>query len=167
MLHDGLTGAFNHTTIKNMMDTELARCRREKQNMVVAMLDIDLFKLVNDQYGHPAGDRVLRDLSHLLHRRLRHTDFLGRYGGEEFMIVLSHTDIVMAEQFMNAIRAHFAEIIHEEGDQQFRVTFSAGLAQFSDFNDGSNLISAADAALYQAKETGRNRICLARVGVTE
>jgi diguanylate cyclase (GGDEF)-like protein len=161
MLHDSLTGAFNHTSIKNMMDTEIARSTREGQDMVIAMLDIDWFKRVNDTYGHPAGDRVLRDLSHLLHRRLRHTDYVGRYGGEEFMIVLGNIDKETANTLLNTIREHFAHIIHEEADTQFRVTFSAGLAQLSDFSDGSQLISAADEALYRAKEAGRNCICLA------
>jgi diguanylate cyclase (GGDEF)-like protein len=163
MLHDSLTGAFNHTSIKNMMDTELARSRREKHNMVVAMLDIDWFKKVNDTYGHPAGDRVLRDLSHILHRRLRHTDYVGRYGGEEFMIVLSNTDTYTAFQLLDAIREHFAKIIHEECNQQFSVTFSAGISQLSDFSEGSLLISAADEALYRAKTAGRNQICLATI----
>ncbi len=163
MLHDSLTGAFNHTSIKNLMDTEISRSRREARNMVVAMLDIDWFKKVNDTYGHPAGDRVLRDLSHLLHRRLRHTDAVGRYGGEEFMIVLGNTDIHTAMVILDGIREHFAKIIHEESDKQFQVTFSAGLAQLSDFSEGSQLVSAADDALYRAKEAGRNRICLAQM----
>ncbi len=162
MLHDSLTGALNHTSIKNMMDTEIARARREKKNLVVGMLDIDWFKKVNDTYGHPAGDRVLRDLSHLLHRRLRHTDFVGRYGGEEFMIVLGNTDIDTACTFLEIIRIHFAQIIHEESNQQFRVTFSVGLAQLNDFHEGNQLVSAADNALYRAKEAGRNQICLAK-----
>ncbi len=162
MLHDSLTGALNHTSIKNMMDTEIARARREKKNLVVGMLDIDWFKKVNDTYGHPAGDRVLRDLSHLLHRRLRHTDFVGRYGGEEFMIVLGNTDIDTSCTFLEIIRIHFAQIIHEESNQQFRVTFSVGLAQLIDFHEGNQLVSAADNALYRAKEAGRNQICLAK-----
>lgn len=162
MLHDSLTGAFNHTSIKNLMDSEISRSRREGHNMVVAMLDIDWFKKVNDTYGHPAGDRVLRDLSHLLHRRLRHSDSVGRYGGEEFMVVLGNTDINTALQVLNGIREHFAKIIHEESDKQFQVTFSAGIAQLSDFSDGKQLVSAADDALYRAKEAGRNRICLAQ-----
>lgn len=162
MLHDSLTGALNHTSIKNMMDTEIARARREKKNLVVGMLDIDWFKKVNDTYGHPAGDRVLRDLSHLLHRRLRHTDFVGRYGGEEFMIVLGNTDIDTSCTFLEIIRIHFAQIIHEESNQQFRVTFSVGLAQLIDFHEGNQLVSAADNALYRAKKAGRNQICLAK-----
>jgi diguanylate cyclase (GGDEF)-like protein len=167
MLHDSLTGAFNHTSIKNLMDSEISRSRREGHNMVVAMLDIDWFKKINDTYGHPAGDRVLRDLSHLLHRRLRHSDSVGRYGGEEFMVVLGNTDINTALQVLDGIREHFAKIVHEESDKQFQVTFSAGIAQLSDFSEGKQLVSAADDALYRAKEAGRNRICLAQREVLE
>lgn len=162
MLHDSLTGAYNHTSIKNMLDNEAARARRELRNLVAVMLDVDHFKLVNDTYGHPAGDRVLRDLAHLLHRRLRHTDYVGRYGGEEFLLILGDTSLETATRLVDTMRRHFAEIVHEEGDRQFRATFSAGIAQFSDYDNTNLLISAADEALYRAKENGRNRIEIQR-----
>jgi diguanylate cyclase (GGDEF)-like protein len=161
MLHDSLTGAYNHTSIKNLLDGDVARARRESRNLVVAMLDVDHFKSVNDTYGHPAGDRVLRDLSHLIRRRLRQTDRVGRYGGEEFLIVLNDTNLETAHHLIDNVRQHFSEIIHDEGDQTFTSTFSVGMAQFTDFPDSKRMITAADDALYHAKTAGRNQICLA------
>jgi diguanylate cyclase (GGDEF)-like protein len=125
------------------------------------MIDIDHFKQINDRYGHAAGDRVLKGLARLLHQRLRMTDCIGRYGGEEFLIIMPQTDGPAALRLLDDIRARFATIGHQFGDTETTVTFSGGVARFDPANAGSYLLEAADAALYAAKRAGRNRMLCA------
>jgi diguanylate cyclase (GGDEF)-like protein len=122
------------------------------------MLDIDHFKLVNDTYGHPIGDQVIRSLSWLLKQRLRKQDIICRYGGEEFLIGLPHTDAEQAFAIMDRIRQDFAQIRHPYGDAYFFTSASGGIATYPLYQTGDALIKAADEALYQAKHDGRNRI---------
>lgn len=158
MLRDSLTGLLNHTSIKDQLDREVARARRNGTHCCFAMVDIDFFKRVNDTYGHPAGDRVIKSLSRLLRQRLRESDSVGRYGGEEFAVVLADTDEADAVRLLNTIREDFARLCHAAEGVEFSVTFSCGVADAADFHDVTKLCDAADKALYKAKHGGRNQV---------
>jgi diguanylate cyclase (GGDEF)-like protein len=158
MVRDSLTGLLNHTTTNEQTKIELARARRINNSLTFALLDIDHFKLVNDRYGHPAGDRVIKSLSNLLKQRLRATDVIGRYGGEEFAVVLPDADADMASKIIDEVRQSFADIHHQHDDGDFVVTLSGGIATFPQCSEVPHLIDAADKALYRAKSDGRNQV---------
>jgi diguanylate cyclase (GGDEF)-like protein len=161
MVRDSLTGLFNHTTTKEHLEIELARAMRHQTPLSFAILDIDRFKLVNDTYGHTTGDRVLKSVARLLRDRLRQSDIIGRYGGEEFAVVLVGTDGPTAATVLDEIRAGLAQIRQQADGEVFTVTFSCGIACFDDFSDAPKLTEAADKALYIAKRGGRNQVTLA------
>ncbi len=158
MARDSLTGLYNHSRIEEQFLRELARAHRLGTPFAYAFIDLDHFKQVNDVYGHAAGDRVLMSLARLLVHRLRRTDLVGRYGGEEFIVVLPDTDWEQAVSIIDELRESFAGIRHQVAGSEFRVTFSAGVAGFPTFSDAVALARAADQALYTAKRTGRNRV---------
>ncbi len=158
MIHDGLTGLLNHITTKERLAQEFERARRQNENLSFAMIDLDHFKLVNDTYGHASGDRVLKSLAHMLRQRLRNSDTIGRFGGEEFAVIFPNTDEKTALRIMRDLCAAFAKIHHYVGGQEFTVTFSGGVAAYPDFNGVSALSEAADAALYAAKAAGRKQV---------
>ncbi|GBE00919.1 response regulator PleD [bacterium BMS3Bbin06] len=160
MDRDSLTGLLNHTKTKEQLDIAIRRVKREEDVLAFAMIDIDHFKEVNDTYGHPAGDMVLIALSRLLQQRLRSTDIIGRYGGEEFAVVLYGTSPESAFATMDDIRTRFENIKHHYEGRSFRVTFSCGIASFPDHADAQDLNKSADVALYRAKREGRNRVVL-------
>lgn len=157
---DSMTGLLNHIAFKLQLEIEISRHQRTQQMMAVVMLDIDKFKQVNDVHGHPVGDRVIKSLAQLLRKRLRKTDIIGRYGGEEFAIVMTHTAAEEALQVINNIREQFAKIRHSTESAEFACTFSAGLAVFPQHQSVASLLEASDQALYQAKAQGRNRVCV-------
>jgi diguanylate cyclase (GGDEF)-like protein len=157
---DSLTSLFNHSRIKEQLEVEIIGARRKNSNLIFVMLDIDHFKRVNDTYGHHIGDRVIKNLSRFLSSRLRRTDFVGRYGGEEFAIILPDTNEENGLRVINRIREDFTRFPHYVQDTEFYTTFSCGLASFSNHPDAASLSRAADQALYEAKRTGRNRIRL-------
>lgn len=161
IVRDSLTGLLNHTAIKDQLDYEAAQARRRKTPLSFAMVDIDHFKEVNDAYGHPIGDHVIKSLARLLKQRLRKTDMVGRYGGEEFAVVLNDADGATAAKVMDAIRRDFAQLKHRAGDKEFAVSFSCGVADFAHFPDPAILCEAADRALYRAKHAGRNQLVVA------
>lgn len=156
-IHDGLTGLLNHTAAKAELDARLAAMPPDGR-LSVAMLDIDHFKSVNDSFGHPVGDQVIRSLAWLLKGWLRSTDMIGRYGGEEFVIAMSGIDLAEARVVLDRIRAHFANLPHAHAAGSLRVTFSAGVAAYPYFDTASGLIEAADEALLEAKAKGRNQV---------
>ncbi|MHB0974632.1 MAG: GGDEF domain-containing response regulator [Thiobacillus sp.] len=158
MYHDSLTGLLNHSSGKNTLDMVLSGVAHEGGFLSVVMMDIDHFKQVNDTYGHPVGDQVIRSLSWLLKQRLRKHDILCRYGGEEFLIGLPHTDAGQAYAIVDRIRQDFAQIRHPYRDTHFLATASGGIATYPLHRTGDALIKAADEALYQAKRGGRNCI---------
>ena len=160
--HDGLTGLLNHSTTKERLLLEMERTSRLKGHLSFAMVDLDTFKQVNDTYGHPTGDRVIKSLARLLKQRLRRTDLVGRFGGEEFAVILLDTDGPTAEGILDKIRDTFSQIEHRHEDVVFKKTFSCGIASYPGFSGSSGLIEAADRALYAAKDGGRNRVVLAR-----
>jgi diguanylate cyclase (GGDEF)-like protein len=162
MYHDSLTGVLNHITLKLHLETELARCQRHGQELCYVMLDIDKFKDVNDSMGHQTGDRVLKSLAHLLHERLRKTDQLGRYGGDEIGVILPHTDLETAYELIDELRLRFSQLQHLGKESEFSLTLSAGIAASRNCRESDRLIAEADEALYQAKTGGRNRVCVYR-----
>jgi diguanylate cyclase (GGDEF)-like protein len=161
MVRDSLTGLLNHTAVKDLLYGEVAGAIRQKKPLSFAMIDIDYFKQVNDSYGHPVGDRVIKSLSRLLKQRLRTSDLVGRYGGEEFAVVLVDADGVTAMKVLDNIRDDFSQLRHLADEKEFTVTFSCGIADVSQFPDATKLSDAADKALYKAKHAGRNRVMLA------
>jgi diguanylate cyclase (GGDEF)-like protein len=156
--HDGLTGLINHSNLKLHLEAELARASRDDSEVAYAMIDLDLFKSINDTFGHAAGDRLLRSLGLFLRQRLRRSDVLGRYGGDEMAVILPRTNGPMALQVLERIRASFAELRHRVGDQEISATLSCGIATYPRNPTAELLVQAADAALYKAKRAGRNRV---------
>jgi diguanylate cyclase (GGDEF)-like protein len=158
MVRDSLTGLFNHTHTLQLLEDASSRARREGKPLCFAMLDIDHFKKVNDTYGHPMGDRVIKSLALFLKQRLRKTDYIGRYGGEEFAVVLPDTELEAAHRVLEEIRRRFAEIRYPAQPHDLTCTFSCGIAQLRDELDINQLSKQADEALYRAKRGGRNRV---------
>jgi diguanylate cyclase (GGDEF)-like protein len=158
IMRDSLTGLLNHSAVKEALAREIARARRNSAPLSLAMIDIDFFKQVNDTHGHPVGDQVIRALSRLLQQRLRRGDIIGRYGGEEFAVIMPGTPAAGAGGALEAIRESFAKVRHYAETNEFNATFSAGIAELRGELDAEALLRLADDALYQAKREGRNRI---------
>ncbi len=128
----------------------------------LAMLDIDHFKSVNDRYGHAAGDSALKGLSRLLRQRLRKSDIIGRYGGDEFVALLNDCEAEQAFKIMDEIRIHFSEIeFYPSETKSLSLTFSCGISTFPSYQSAESLSDSADHALYIAKAGERNRVVLA------
>lgn len=160
--HDSLTGLLNHSAAKSRLNLLVQSLLSTPEPLCVAMLDIDHFKSINDTYGHPVGDQVIRSLAWLLKGRLRTSDIIGRYGGEEFIVVLRSACLDEAEAVLDCIRADFATLPHAHAAGTLRATFSAGIACFPAWTTGNDLTHAADEALLEAKRQGRNRIVRTR-----
>lgn len=161
MLRDSLTGLFNHTRTEEQLIMEISRASRDAKPLTYVMIDVDHFKNINDTHGHAVGDQVLKRLARLLVQSLRKTDVIGRYGGEEFAVVLGNTNAATAMNIMSKIRENFNNIVHHSRIGQFQVSFSAGIAEYPQFNCAQSLHEAADKALYLCKKSGRNQIRLA------
>ncbi len=159
MVRDSMTGLFNHTTTKEHLDTAIAHAQRKEEEVCFAMIDVDKFKEVNDTYGHPVGDRVLIALARLIGQRVRKTDVVGRFGGEEFAVVLPGCSITEAVALLNELRESFAAVRFQAKGEPFACTFSCGVAPLSLYGDATALCKAADEALYLAKNGGRNLVC--------
>lgn len=158
MYCDSLTGLLNHTTCKQRLDALVAAAGRGGTGFCVAMVDIDHFKRVNDTWGHPAGDQVIRSMAWLLKQRLRSSDVVGRYGGEEFVVMLPNSEATQARALLDAIREDFGCIVHEAGIDRFQCSFSAGIAQWANGEGADTVLGRADSMLYRAKSAGRNRV---------
>ena len=161
MERDGLTGLFRHSRIIEQLEVAVRRVERQKGRLAVAMLDIDGFKGVNDEHGHLVGDQVLKALAYLLRQRLRMSDVLGRFGGDEYIVVMPDTDAAAAVEKMEDIRRHFAAIDHDTVHGVFTATLSCGVAEFPAESSSHELVAAADEALYRAKRAGRNQVARA------
>jgi diguanylate cyclase (GGDEF)-like protein len=153
-IRDSLTSLYNHKASYEYLEVEVLRNKRYGVNLTVLMLDIDHFKKVNDTYGHQAGDDVLTAVSKLLVESTRETDIVGRYGGEEFIIIMPETDLVNGQILSERIRC---AIENHDFKQPSSITISGGIAQYND-GGGKNLVNVCDSLLYKAKENGRNRI---------
>lgn len=161
--HDGLTGLLNHTAAKSALKAIVEKMDRGSQ-LSVAMIDIDHFKSINDTYGHPVGDQVIRALAWLLKGRLRSSDLIGRYGGEEFLVALPDISPSQAHSVIERIREDFSSLPHAHASGALFSTFSAGIASWPDFASAQVLTEAADFALLEAKQHGRNRVRQAERG---
>ena len=161
-LLDGLTGIYNRRYFEEILRREIDRSSRYPQKFSLLMIDIDNLKRYNDTYGHLAGDKVIKDIAHILFYKTRKTDFVARYGGEEFAVIAPHTDKTGA----SIIAARMVDFISGidfilDDTNITRVTISMGVAAFpDDANTKEGLIQTADKALYQAKNLGKNRVCL-------
>lgn len=160
--YDTLTGLLNRRAILEKLDEWLQQVRRYRDRLSVVMVDLDHFKQVNDTLGHRAGDRVLCDVAGLMRRTVREADFCGRYGGEEFLIILPRTDVAGAAIMAERIRCAVAGTPMRTAEAgTFLVTASFGAAECCDSDDEDLLVGRADAALYKAKDKGRNRVEIA------
>lgn len=161
--HDDLTGLYNRRELERLLDEELERANRYQHPLSLFMLDVDLFKQVNDSYGHAVGDEVLRQLAQRINQAIRSADIATRYGGEEFVMILPETPLAEARQVAERLRALVADTPFALQDgRQLDIRVSIGVAGLpQDGSERSALLKSADTALYRAKQSGRNRVCLA------
>lgn len=165
IVHDDLTGLLTRKSFSLELEREIVRSQRHRHEFCILMMDIDFFKKVNDTYGHLIGSEVLRHTAKVIQQTLRDSDVLARYGGEEFIAILPETPkdkgAEAAERVREAMEKYdFPASIHDP-DSHLHITISIGVADFpNDSSLANNLIEAADFALYEAKQTGRNRVCL-------
>jgi diguanylate cyclase (GGDEF)-like protein len=156
---DGLTGLTNHRTFQERFGDLIERSQRHGHKAAMLLCDVDHFKKVNDTYGHPIGDEVLRQVAKVLQNAVRKIDIPARYGGEEFAVVLEATDLEGALGLAERIRTDVGNLSIDSDKGPFSVTMSIGVAAFpADGTDQATLIEHADMALYHAKESGRNRV---------
>jgi diguanylate cyclase (GGDEF)-like protein len=162
-MHDGLTGLLNHAAVLEALDNELCRAQREEQPLSLVMCDLDRFKQINDSYGHPVGDLVLREAGARLKAAVRCYDPVGRYGGEEFLVVLAGCDGESAFAQAERIRQAIGGEPFAAGNSSVLVTCSIGVAGCNPFDpmDAATLLREADQALYLSKTTGRDRVSVA------
>ena len=160
-IRDGLTGLYNRRRFEEVLTVEVIRSLRHNRPFSLLFLDVDYFKNYNDGQGHQMGDQLLKELANLLMKRVRLTDFVCRYGGEEFTIILPETDKTSARTVAEDIRAKVEAYPFPHREQQPRgaVTISIGISECpSDGRNQAEIVKRADDALYRAKEAGRNRV---------
>ena len=155
---DELTGSYNRRCIMRMLDEEIARAARNGSPCSVALIDLDWFKRINDAFGHPTGDEVLRTFAITMFANIRNSDRFGRYGGEEFLLVLPDMDSAGAVRAMDRLRAIISDLDWSAFSPSMRVTISAGVATLKPNESPDTFLARADSALYAAKARGRNRI---------
>ncbi|RME35817.1 MAG: GGDEF domain-containing protein [Gammaproteobacteria bacterium] len=157
-LTDGLTGIANRLAFEERLSQEHARWRRRGSPLSLVLLDIDHFKVINDTFGHPAGDRVLRNIASLMAGEVREVDLLARYGGEEFVLLLPDTDLRGAGEVAEKLRRKVDDCNFHYREQPVAVTVSAGVSEFHQGDTPEEVLERADRALYQAKAAGRNQV---------
>jgi two-component system, cell cycle response regulator len=157
---DGLTELFNHRHMHELLHEEFERTKRSSEPLAVLMLDLDRFKHINDTYGHPTGDVILYETARILRESAREIDMVGRYGGEEFIVILPGTDEEAAALFAERVRSAVGEHVYRDEANEVRMTVSGGVASYPGEGVGhpDMLIKRADEALYSAKTSGRDRI---------
>lgn len=158
---DSLSGLLNRSSLFAMVDAELERAERSGSPLCGVMMDIDRFKSINDTYGHGCGDAVLRAVGGLLQRELRKYDQAGRYGGEEFFVLLPNTEVASAAAFAERVRLRLCELAIEAGEFTLRVSASFGVACYSPGESRDRWVSRADRGMYRSKQAGRNRVEIA------
>lgn len=158
---DSLTKAFTRRHWFQRSNEELERSRKFKYNLTCLMIDVDKFKDFNDTYGHLVGDAILGAVAKVIKENIRQIDLLGKYGGEEFCLILTETDIKGAQYVAERIRQALQDTMVQAYDESLSVTISIGVAGFpDDSQELAELVDKADQALYRAKETGRNKVCI-------
>ncbi|HVI58954.1 MAG TPA: GGDEF domain-containing protein [Luteimonas sp.] len=158
---DALTELCNRRHFIESMEKEIARAMRHQRPLSLCIVDVDLFKPVNDRYGHISGDEVLRQIAALVRRHVRNDDLAARIGGEEFAVLLPECDAAAAYGFAERVREAVAAATFSPGGEPRQITVSIGIAALSPARDTRpRLMAAADAALYRAKAEGRNRVCI-------
>ncbi len=167
--HDLLTSLWNRGVIVELLSREIQRSRREKACVAVMLCDVDHFKKVNDQHGHAAGDDVLREVARRLQQCVRSYDMVGRYGGEEFLVILNNCNIASAEARAENLRTAIASKPIPARSESLTVSMSIGLAFSTDFENRAvdEILQSADTALYAAKAAGRNCVRIGRPATTE
>ena len=159
--HDPLTGALNRRAILDILSKELIRAKRRNTKISIGLCDIDHFKLVNDKHCHQAGDDVLCSFVKVMQNTLRPYDLLGRYGGEEFLLVMPDSTISAEEVLYERLRAKIADNKMMTRSGEVRITVSIGITSSIGDDTADAMIAKADAALYRAKENGRNKLAFA------
>lgn len=157
-VHDTFTGLFNHEHFTDMLGTEIRRSKRTKDPAAYAIIDIDGFKQINGTYGHHVGDQIIKMMSHMLRHHLRTTDIIGRCGGEAFGIILPGCNLKNAQESLEKFRAKVTANFFTVRQQKIRVTFSGGVTLIDGSKSDDDVIKAAEEALYQAKQKGRNQV---------
>ncbi len=156
---DALTGLVNRRQFNHRLQTEIARARRHHSPLSLALFDIDDFKKVNDFYGHPIGDRILKELGQVIEENLRESDISARYGGEEFALILPETRQIEAYELLERLRSIVERNVFCLPDNPMTITISVGVAQMDlEHHTTFELVEQADAALYEAKHQGKNRV---------
>jgi diguanylate cyclase (GGDEF)-like protein len=163
---DALTGIFNRRHFMAVLAREQHRADRYATSFSLLMLDIDHFKRINDTYGHPVGDEAIKAMATAASKFLRPTDMIGRFGGEEFVVMLPHTDEAGAVVAAERIRQSVADVVVSAGDQDVRFTVSIGAATYVRRAKLDQLLECADQALYAAKSGGRNQVCVGRLAAS-
>ncbi|KAF0814295.1 Response regulator PleD [Andreprevotia sp. IGB-42] len=163
LTRDSLTGLLSHTHFTNRLQSELFLATQSNRPLALAMIDIDHFKHVNDNHGHLTGDAVIKSLARLLRHAAAEPDLVGRYGGEEFCVILPDASVLRAAQKVDEWRERFSAISHIAPEARFCSSFSAGVAVFEPGMSVRDLIDVADQGLYRAKAAGRNQVGLARM----
>jgi diguanylate cyclase (GGDEF)-like protein len=158
IMQDSLTQLLNHKAILDNLNVELTRAQHYQKMVSFLFIDIDHFKSVNDLYGHLVGDYVLRKTSKFLLEQLRRVDLVGRYGGEEFAVILPGADLTESKKIGEKIRDKFSQLKFNADDVEFNVTLSIGISSYPAALSSRDMVSAADKALYRAKNLGRNRV---------
>jgi diguanylate cyclase len=158
---DELTGLLNRRYIMRSLNEELARAQRVGIPCAVAIMDLDFFKRINDQFGHPVGDEVLRTFAITLSANVRAIDRLGRYGGEEFLLILPDTPCDQAVRTLDRLRSIVSEVDWTTLSGMMNVTMSAGVSEVRREDSAEDILARADAALYRAKDAGRNQVIAA------
>lgn len=158
LVMDQLTEAINSLTFKRMLSKEVARAKRYGKNMVLAVMDIDGLKDVNEKFGSVAGDRIILSLARIISLRIRRTDYIGRLDGDTFGVILVDVDLDLSRKVIDDIRQYFSELCHNSNGTTFSMTLCAGVVEASSMYDGKTLMDAATAALARAKKMGRNQI---------
>jgi len=156
---DPLTKLFNRRHFEEEFEREYKRANRYKNNLSIAVIDIDFFKKINDTYGHSCGDYILKEIAYIMKDNFRQTDTIFRYGGEEFVVILTETSQKTAYVPMERLRKRVENNNFNFKNQQIKVTISIGISSKTDFEKASEMFDNADKALYKAKESGRNKYC--------
>jgi diguanylate cyclase (GGDEF)-like protein len=159
---DPLTGLYNRRQFQELMEKEILRATRSERPLVLALIDIDHFKAINDRHGHPGGDGVIREMARLLRENARAEQLIARIGGEEFAVAYAEESLADATAAAERLRTLVERHAFDVGGEPVRVSVSIGVAQWRHGTGGlSELMRAADAQLYGAKRAGRNRVCAA------